>query len=177
MVGEVLKPTRTKEDNAYLTSIPSEDEIKKVLFQIGALKSPRPDGCNPKFYQRMWDTVGADIVECTQKNLKYKSPLNAINNTFVVLIPKKTQFQNVNDVRPISLYNVVYKIVSKVVANRLKRVLNKIISPFQSAFVGGGFISANSIIAHEIMHIFKKKMKNKMIGLKRDMFKSYDRME
>lgn len=100
-----------------------------------------------------------------------------INNTFVVLIPKKPQFQNVNDHWPISLCTVVYKIISTVVMIRLKRVLKKIICPFQSAFIEGKFISENYIIAHEIMHSIKKTTKNKMFGLKLDMSKAYDKME
>lgn len=72
----------------------------------------------------------------------------------------------------------VYKIISQVVANRVKRVLHKIISPFQSTFVEGRFIFDDYIIAHEIMHSFKKKRKKiKMIGFKLDMSKAYDRME
>lgn len=79
--------------------------------------------------------------------------------------------------RPISLCNVVYKIILKVVANGLKSVLANVISSFQSAFLKGRLITNNYIITHEIIHSFKTKKKGKTMRLKLDMTKAYDRME
>ena len=125
----------------------------------------------------MWDTIGRDIVNIVKSFFKYKFSLGKINKTFLVFIPKKSQATTMSDFRPISLCNVVYKIISKIIASRLKDVLPNIISPSQSAFLKGRLITDNYIIAHEVIHSFKTKKKSKSMGIKLDMAKAYDRME
>lgn len=79
---------------------------------------------------------------------------------------------------PISLCNVCYKIISKIIANRLKIVLEKFIGSFQSAFVKGWMISYNYIIAHEILRSFKRRRKCKTMCIKLNMgARAYDRLE
>ena len=82
-----------------------------------------------------------------------------------------------NDFRPISPCNIIYKIISKVVANKLEKVLNKVIGWLWSIFVGSRHILSNYIVAHEILHAFKKKKKTKLLGLKLDIAKACDRIE
>ena len=105
--------------------------------------------------------------------------LKEINRTFITLIAKlENPEASHHHYRPISLCNVCYKIIAKILANRVKPLLNKIISPLQGAFSPGRFINDNIMLAHEIMHSFKKKKgKTGYMAVKLDMEKAYDRLE
>ena len=106
------------------------------------------------------------------------SPPN-FNETYIVLISKVKEPKRVTDYRPISLCNVIYKIASKVIANRLKKILPFIISETQSAFMHGMLITDNVLVSFETMHHISNKKIGKMgeITLKLDMSKAYDRVE
>ena len=102
-----------------------------------------------------------------------------LNRTYIVLIPKIKNSIKVSDYRPISLCNVIYKIIAKVVANRLKQILPQIISPTQSAFVLGRLITDNVLVASEALHTMHGRRKGKIgtLAMKLDISKAYDRIE
>jgi hypothetical protein len=102
-----------------------------------------------------------------------------VMNTNIMLISKKDNPETMRDLWPISLCNVIYKIISKVLANRLKPLLQKCISHEQSAFVENRSIIDNVMAAHEIIHHMKCKRRGKVgeVALKIDISKSYDRVE
>jgi len=107
------------------------------------------------------------------------SLLKSINHTFITLIPKVQNPEHVINFRPISLCNVIYKIVSKVIANCLKPFLNSIILEAQSAFIVDRLITDNMLIAFESFHHMKNTCMGKtgFMALKLDMSKAYDRVE
>ena len=113
------------------------------------------------------------------KQLNSDSILKSINHTFITLIPKVKNPKRVFEFRPISLCNVIYKVVSKVIANRLKPLLNSIISETQSAFIADRLITNNVLIASKSLHHMKTCCSGKtgFMALKLDMSKAYDQVE
>lgn len=141
-------------------------------------KASGPDGLNPAFFQDFWPVLGRDVFGCCISWLNTNSFPNDINNTNVVLIPKKADACLLKDLRPIALCNVLYKIVPKILANRLKEVLPSIISENQSAFVANRSITDNVHIAFEIIHHMKRKSSGNdgEVALKLDFSKAYDKV-
>lgn len=147
-------------------------------MQMHKDKAPGPDGFNPIFYKKFWGWIGPDIIQAGIQWLDTGSFLDKLNNMNVVLIPKCEQPQSVRDLRPISLCNLVYKIISKVLCNRLKRVLPSLIDESQLAFQSGRSIQDNAIIAFESLHGIKNKRWGKVgeVAVKIDISKAYDRV-
>ncbi|XP_074315315.1 uncharacterized protein LOC141651506 [Silene latifolia] len=119
-----LFPELSNEDLRWLTRPYTEAEIEGVIHNMGALKAPGPDGFQALFYQKNWEVVRQSVCATTIiKALHGKGFPDNFNNTHIVLIPKVTGPEYITQFRPISLCNVSYKIVSKVLANRIKHVL------------------------------------------------------
>ncbi|XP_074274046.1 uncharacterized protein LOC141597480 [Silene latifolia] len=156
----------------------TEEEITEALNQMHPLKAPGPDGMNGLFYQTYWDQVGPCVTRTVLAILRGELSPREINKTNIVLIPKKKAPDKIREFRPISLCNVAYKLVSKVLANRLKVFLGEIVSENQSAFTPGRAISDNVLIAFEIFNFMKgHKGREGFMALKLDMAKAYDRVE
>ena len=105
----------------------TQEEVKKALFQMNPTKTPGPDGMNPLFFQKYWHIVGTDVVLDYINSRKF---LQSINFIHITLIPKKKNPDLMSNFCPISLCNVIFKLVLKVLANRLKRILGRIISNY-----------------------------------------------
>ncbi|KAM1532558.1 hypothetical protein ACFX10_006565 [Malus domestica] len=176
---DCISPMVTEDMNQALLKPVSEDEIKAAVFKMGGLKAPGPDGFQGIFYQSFWDHVYADVCALVRELMQGSSSPSTLNATHIVLIPKVPHPESVLQFRPISLCNYSYKVLSKVLANRLKVILPQIISPSQNAFVAGRQIQDNIGIAHEMFHFLKgRTAKRKFeMGIKLDMQKAYDRVE
>lgn len=142
--------------------------------------NPRvPNGFNPRFYKRFWGVIGPDLVRTCTRWLEEGRFPEGLNDTTVVLIPKCENPQSIRGLLPISLCNVVYKIVSKVLCNRMKKVLPGLIDESQSAFMSRRLIQDNVLIAFETIHSMRNKrnVKNGNVALKIDISKAYDRVD
>ena len=143
------------------------------------LKGPGPDGMPPLFFQKFWSMVGGLVTKTVLDFLNLGITPPKFNETHIVLIPKTKSPKRVTEFRPISLCNVIYKLASKTLANRLKNILLAIISDTQIAFVNGRLITDNVLVVFEMMHHInlKKIGTTREMALKLDMSKAYDRVE
>lgn len=179
-----LRVVVTEHMNAALDTEPTAAEIREALFQMHPTKAPGPDGMHALFFQTFWDVIGDDIVMYVKLwwrgNVNVDTVnLDTVNKTIIALIPKCKDPQVLSELRPISCCNVIYKIVSKVLANKLKPFLGDIISNNQSAFIPQQLITDNALIAFETFHAMKRRGsgRNSSFALKLDMSKAYDRVE
>lgn len=130
------------------------------------------------FFQHYWNIVEGDLVAMVQHFFRHGVLLKQVNHTFIVLIPKVDHPSKIEQFWLISICNVSCKVISKILADRLKSVLPRLISPFQAAFVPGRSIQENAILGQEVLHSMKLKRGRKgWAALKLDMEKAYDRME
>ena len=165
--------------NRKLTKPVSEMEVRKAVFSLHPNKAPGPDGMTPFFFQHFWDVLKNDLIAAISSFFHSGQLLQAINETIITLIPKVESPISVSQYRPISLCNVVYRIISKILVNRLKPFLHHCISSNQSAFIPGRQIIDNIVIAHESIHCLNHRRtgSNEFMTLKLDMAKTYDRVE
>ena len=133
-----VQPRATSAMRAILEAEVTREEVKAALDHIGDLKAPGPDGMPSIVYKKHWYFMADKVVQEVLSVLNGGPMPEGWNDTTLVLIPKVKNPSRIKDLRPISLCNVIYKLVSKVIANRLKLILPDIISDNQSAFVPGG---------------------------------------
>ena len=176
---EAVEPRVTEEMNAILTEDLTVDEIMSAVQNMHPTKALGQNSMPALFYQKFRNIIGNDIIDLCFSVLNGHSQLSDINKTHLVLIPKLKEPCLISQFRPISLCNVVYKIIAKVLANRLNIILPRCISNTQSAFVPGRLITDNALVAFEMFHTLKRKKKRKwgFYALKLDMEKAYDRVE
>ena len=131
------------------------------------------------FKKKYWGILGEAITQEVLFAINRRQIPEEWNDTSIVLIPEVDSPELITQCRPISLCNVLYKIASKVISNRLKIILLEIISEEQSAFVPGRLITDNIISAYECLHFMKRSRSkvNSHCALKLDMMKAYDRLE
>jgi hypothetical protein len=178
-VLSLISPRISAEDNTLLEAPITKEELRTALFQMHPDKSPGPDGFNPAFFQNFWHLCGDDVFMAAKDWLQRGYFPSSLNETNICLIPKCDSPKSMKEFRPISLCNVLYKVVSKLLANRLKKVIHKCISEEQSAFVEGRSITDNALIAIEIIHALKRRTRGVKgeLALKIDISKAYDKVD
>lgn len=149
------------------------DEIMRAVWACGGDKAPRPDGFTFSFIKRYWEILQHDIVKFVKYFERYGKLERGCNSSFINIIPKIKDPLHLRDYRPISLIGCQYKIISKILANRIKGVIDQNIGEAQSAYVEGRNILDGPLIINELCS-WAKKSKKQVLLFKVDFEKAFD---
>ncbi|KAL0446011.1 UNVERIFIED_CONTAM: hypothetical protein Slati_1729000 [Sesamum latifolium] len=175
-IDEVLSSVGTRvtlELNGCLVLPFTADEVRLAMW-YGS--SYFPGWFPPLFFQKFCHIIDVNVSTCVLHFLNFRTSMSAMHYTHIVLIPKTVSPESMSQFRPTLLCNVIYKIASKALTNRLKLCMDFIISPSQSAFTSGRLISDNVLLAYELSHFMKHKRRGRkgLVALKLDMSKACD---
>ena len=126
-------------------------QVIEVLFAMPNNKSLGPDGYPAEFFKTTWPIIADDFAVAVQSVFRFGFLPKGVNSTIVALIPKKLDSLEMKDYRPIACCNVLYQVISKILANRLKKLLPRIILENQSVFVQGRLLMENVLLASELV--------------------------
>ena len=165
--------------NTNLTRDFTKEEVTIALKQIHPTKALGFDGMSAIFYKKYWNIVGCSITNMVLNVLNNNLSMTELNKTNITLIPKTNNPKRMSEFRPISHYNVVFKLISKALTNKLKTLPPHIITENQSTFILGRLITDNVLVAFELMHFLNHKNvgNDNFMAAKLDMSKAFYRVE
>jgi hypothetical protein len=161
-------------ERSSLTKLFTEAEVRAAVWDCDSVKSPGPDGVNFGFFKDFWEELKGDVMRFISEFHRNGRLTKGLNSTFIVLIPKVDSPQRLNDFRPISLVGSMYKILAKVLANRLREVIGSVIS--ETAFVKDRQILDGILIANELVDEAHRS-KKELLLFKVDFEKAYDSVD
>ncbi|VFQ85715.1 unnamed protein product [Cuscuta campestris] len=159
-----------------ITTLPLEEEIKAAIWQLNPNSSAGPDGYNGEFFRHFWDIIKADLISATHEYFQGIPIPMAFGSTNITLIPKVEGAREIGDYRPIALSTFFSKMLSRIMANRLGPMLNKIISPEQAGFQKREGIEEHILLTNELMHNLDSKVRGGNVMIKLDMAKAFDKI-
>ncbi|GFS33342.1 hypothetical protein Acr_00g0027830 [Actinidia rufa] len=151
-----------------------DKEIKDTLFDIGDNKAPGPDGFSSVFFKKAWNIVGLDVCEAVEEFFRFGRLLKQINHAAIVLVLTTANAARVEDFRPIACCNVVYKLISKILAKRLAPILEDLVDPAQSAFIPNRNMVENIYLVQELLRKYGWRRISPRCIMKIDIRKAYD---
>ncbi|KAL6525382.1 hypothetical protein OROHE_015689 [Orobanche hederae] len=154
----------------------SEEEVREAVWDCDLDRSPGPDGFNLGFFKACWDIIKGDLCRVFEEFYVNGRITRGCNSFFIVLIPKKEGATRLSQFRPVSLIGSLYKVIVKVLARRMRPVMESVIGESQSAFIQGRNILDGIIVLNEVVEEAKKR-KSKRVIFKIDFAKAYDSIE
>eukprot|EP00253_Pinus_taeda_P032094 PITA_32094 len=166
----------TVEMNHLLEAKFTKNEVKDALFDMDLDKAPGLDGFTARFLQSCWQIVEKYLYKMVIKSQACQKIRGDTNSTFLALIPKEKGANTFNRFRPISLCNIGYKLITKVISNRLKLILPKVIPESQGGFIQGRQIVDNYMLVQEAIHSSMSRKEKGMV-VKLDLANAFDRFK
>ncbi|RVX17218.1 LINE-1 retrotransposable element ORF2 protein [Vitis vinifera] len=163
------------EEAARLEEAFTKEDVFSALSDMNEDKAPGPDGFSLSFWQFSWEFVKVEVMGFFKEFHEHGRFVKSLNSTFLVLIPKKAGTEDLRDFKPISLVRGLYKLLAKVLANRLKKVVGKVVPSAQNAFVEGRQILNAALIANEAIDSMLKRNESGVL-CKLDIEKAYDHL-
>jgi len=160
-----------------LTAAPTDDEIKRAVFDLNGDGAPGPDGFGGHFFQHFWYIVASNVISSVQEFFYTGSIIPNLNSNVIVLIPKMPGACSMGDFRPIALANFQFKIVTKIILEMLAIISMQIISPHRRGFVCDRNISNCVILASEVINLLPTKRFGGNVAVKVDIRKDFDTMD
>ncbi|XP_059627616.1 uncharacterized protein LOC132270455 [Cornus florida] len=157
-----------------LTANPSLEEIKGYFFGLSDKKSPGPDEFNAVFFKKTWPVVGNDVAMAVREFFVNGKILKEINYTYLALVPKVPNPTSLQDFRPISCCNTIYKVISKLLAKKIQPILPHLIDNYQTAFIKHRRIGDGVFIVQELMKGYTGQVSSPRCTLKVDIHRAYD---
>ncbi|KAM1702451.1 hypothetical protein ACFXTN_025590 [Malus domestica] len=161
-------------ENDSLLAVPTFDEVRATIFYMDPNSAPGPDGFGGHFFRAGWDFVGVDVVSAVRSFFLSGYILPNLNSNFVALIPKSPKANTISQFRPIALANFSFKIITKILANRLAPIAARIILPNQFAFLKGKNISDCILLASEGINLLDNRNYGGNVAIKFDVTKAFD---
>ncbi|GAB2286220.1 hypothetical protein Dimus_039749 [Dionaea muscipula] len=170
-------PKVSMEDQQLLCIPITNDEVKDALWTIGDNKALGPDGYSAGFFKKAWHIIGDDICNAIREFFSTGQLLRQLNHAIIVLLPKHTNANRVEEFRPIACCNVLYKLISKILAARISPVLDYLIDPCQAAFIRGRLMRDNIFLVQELLRQYTRKRISPRCFFQIDLKKAYDSVE
>ena len=177
LVSRTIPSVVSEEDNNALLRLPLRDEIKSAIFDLNGDGAPGPDGFGGHFFQTFWDIVAPDVIQSVQDFFITGVLAPNLNSNLIVLILKVTGAQVMGDFWPIALTNFQFKIITKILADRLAPITMRIISIEQRGFIRERNIAECVILASEAINVIDKRQFGGNMALKVDIKKAFDTLD
>jgi hypothetical protein len=177
LVDEVIPNLVSDSVNALLTMLPSYEEIKNAVFSLNKDSAPGPDGYGAFFYQTYWEIIHQDVVNVVLQFFTSGWIMPNFNSNTLILVPKTQNADSIDQFRPIAMANFKFKIISKVLADRLAKIMPTLISKEQRGFIQGRNIKDCICLTSEAINLLHKKSFGGNVAIKIDIYKAFDTLD
>ncbi|XP_028551780.1 uncharacterized protein LOC110101382 [Dendrobium catenatum] len=169
-VGNILSDEYVSSLNSYVT----DGDIKSAVFSGSSKSAPGLDGLNFHFYKSGWHILGPTVCRAIRSFFIKGFLPKGVKSTALAIVPKHKNASSISDYRPIALCNVLYKIIAKILAAKLKPVMNWIVKDNQAGFVNSRVSTDNILLANDILYHAGKRGGDNIFCAKLDIKKAFD---